>query len=381
MKKFRKVFALLLLLLCYCKKPYTPPVIIAKNSYLVVEGIINPGNDSTIIKVSKTVNLNAAVTVNPVLDATVTVEDNQANTWPLVSNGAGAYVSPGLNLSVSQQYRLRITTNGNQYISDFVPVKLTPAIDSIGYNLTNNGVQIYVNAHDPANNTRYYRWDYNETWMFHSKYYADLVVDSVQDALVPLPYPRQIYHCWGNDASATVVLDNTSKLKEDVVYQSPITNIPFTSEKIEQEYSILVKQYALTADAFTFYQNMKKNTEQLGSIFDAQPSQLVGNIHNVADAGEPVIGFVCVSNVQSKRVFLTSAILPPNTQTIYPYDCEQDTALIGAIQGILLDRPFTFRPTVIAYDKRGNEVGVKYSTPVCVDCSLRGTITRPSFWK
>jgi len=372
---------MLLLLLCHCKKPYTPPVIVSKNSYLVVEGVVNPGTDSTIIKLSKTVNLNAAVTINPIFDATVTVEDNQGNSWPLINNGTGGYVSSGLNLSVLQQYRLRIMTNGNQYLSDFVPVKLAPPIDSVGYNLTNNGIQIYVNAHDPANATRYYRWDYNETWMFHSKYYADLVVDTVQDVLVDLPYPQQVYHCWGNDASSTIVLDNTSKLKADVVYQNPLTIIPYTSEKFEQEYSILVKQYALTADAFTFYQNMKKNTEQLGSIFDAQPSQLIGNIHNVADAGEPVIGYVSVSNVQSKRVFLTSNILPPNTQAIYPYDCEQDTALTGAVQGILLDRPFSFRPTIRAYDKRGNPIGVLYSTPICVDCSLRGTITKPSFWK
>src|SRR6202012_4114028 len=112
-----------------------------------------------------------------------------------------------------------------------------------------------------------------------------------------------------------------------VVYQNPLTQIPLTSEKVETKYSIIVRQYALTQEAYNFYQNIKKNTEQLGSIFDAQPSQLSGNIHNVTNPNEPVVGYVTVSTVQSKRIFIAHESLPGDIQPIYPYDFENDTAL------------------------------------------------------
>ncbi|MDO3626770.1 DUF4249 family protein [Mucilaginibacter sp. BT774] len=77
-------------------------------------------------------------------------------------------------------------------------------------------------------------------------------------------------------------------------YQNPILSIASSAEKLSVEYSILVKQYALSADAYKFYANLKKNTEQLGSIFDAQPSAIRGNIHFVTTPAEPVIGYLCI---------------------------------------------------------------------------------------
>ena len=43
-----------------CKKPYFPPVISGPNGYLVVEGAINSGSDSTFITLSRTVNPSTA---------------------------------------------------------------------------------------------------------------------------------------------------------------------------------------------------------------------------------------------------------------------------------------------------------------------------------
>ena len=379
---------MLIVFLFSCKKPYNPPVTSSNVSYLVVEGVINSGNDSTIIKLSKTVNLNAQVTLNPSSGATVTVESNQNGTWPLVGDNKGNYVSAGLNLPVSAEYRLRITTaDGKQYLSDFIAVKSTPPIDSIGYTVQSGGIQLYVNSHDPANNTHYYRWDYSETWLFHAKYESQYMVDPVTEQVVQRPTDKQVYYCYANDASSNIVLNSTAKLSQDVVYQSPLTTIPFNSEKLEATYSILVRQYALTGDAYQFYLNIQKNTEQLGSIFDAQPSQLQGNIHNVANADEPVIGYLSVTNVQSKRIYLTNAILPTGTVTNYPYDCEQDTARYVDKQGyndvanILINGPYSDLPTDALFTPTGTIYGYLYSSIECTDCTLRGTTKVPSFWK
>ena len=388
LKIISAAYLLLLLASAACKKPYNPTVIASPNHYLVVEGVINSGNDSTIIKLSRTVNLDSAVTKNPVSSASVTVESDQNNVYPLVSTGAGTYVSGGLNLSGSQKYRLRIVTpDGQKYSSDFIAVKPTPPIDSIGYIIKDGLVHLYVNAHDPANNTRYYRWDFDETWIFHAKWGSDFVLDPTGTKIIPRPSSQQIFYCFGNDTSSNILLTSTAKLSKDVVYQSPLTEMPVTSEKLEVKYSILLRQYSLTPEAYAFYQNLKKNTEQLGSIFDAQPSQIAGNIHNETNAAEPVVGYMQVTNVQSKRIFLTSAILPPFTLAVYPYDCEQDTALYANKQGYnevlntLVRTPPVYIPTRGLFAPGGGLYGYLYSTPICVDCTVRGTTKTPSFWK
>lgn len=390
MKKLYKACYLIIFALLCCRKPYNPPAIASPGSYLVVEGVIDSGNDSTFIKLSKTVNLNGKSTVNPVLGASVEVESDQNNSFPLLDlNGNGNYSSAPLNLPATQKYRLRInTSDGKQYLSDFIAVKPTPPIDSIGYVMQNGAAQLYLNTHDPANNTHYYRWEYTETWIFHSKYQSYWVLDKNTNTIVHRTDDQEIYTCFGNDTSSYILLGSTTKLKQDVVYQTPLIKIPVTSEKFEVKYSILVKQYALTTGAYEFYQNLQKNTQQLGSIFDAQPTQLNGNIHNVQDANEPVIGFLTVSNVQSKRIFLLNNIIPPFTQAIYPYDCEEDTALYSNKQGyndvqnILINPPLTDLPIFAIYATSPTGIiGFTYSKPFCVDCTLRGTAKTPSFWK
>lgn len=50
----RTLILLVFILGMACKKPYTPDVVASPNSYLVVEGVINSGSDSTIIKLNRT---------------------------------------------------------------------------------------------------------------------------------------------------------------------------------------------------------------------------------------------------------------------------------------------------------------------------------------
>ena len=375
-----------------CKKPYNPPAITGNSGFLVVEGVINSGPDSTTIKLSKTVNVSGANATNPVSNAAVAVVSDQGVTFPLTETANGNYVATGLNLDKTHQYRLSIKTSDNkQYQSDLAPVVVTPTIDSIGYNIINTdgqtGIQIYANTHDPSNTLKYYRWDYDEAWAFHAKYVSFYVSNGT--TLVVRRPDQDVSYCYSSDVSSAIVLGSSAKLKQDVIYQSPIIFIASTSEKIESEYSILLRQYALTADAYNFWTNLKKNTEQLGSIFDAQPTQLTGNIHCTTNPAEPVIGYVSVCTVASKRVFISNANLPAWVAT-YPYDCSYDPSWVAdtihtygyTYYNDLVDNPqvyLAFLPPPLP----GNGIPpvLKEIPTYCADCTNRGTTKAPQFWK
>jgi hypothetical protein len=373
---------LIIIIIAGCRKPYAPPAISTPAGYLVVEGIINPGPDSTIIKLSRTVNVSSKTTAKTVTGAVLTVESDQNGSYSLTDKGNGYYISTGLNLNTANKYRLRIkTSDGKVYLSDFETVLITPAIDSVGFNITatpKTGIQVYANTHDATNQIHYFRWDYDEAWRFYTKYTSNYISNGF--TLIPRTPDQQITFCYTNDVSDNFVLGSSAKLMQDIIYQNPITFIPSTSEKIENRYSILLREYALTSNAYTFYTNLKKNTEQLGSIFDAEPSEIPGNIHCVANPSEPVIGYLGVSTVSSKRVFISNAQLPRWVPD-YPYGCNLDTAKVGPGQiyhSLIADPEIflatdgfpTFSPSLYLYTSRA-----------CADCTIRGSKTPPPFWK
>ena len=395
-----------------CKKPFNPPVISTSNSYLVVEGVINSGSDSTFIKLSRTVKLTDKTATNPELNATVAVEGDQNTSYPLTAIGNGFYASAGLNLNSTHKYRLNIkTSNGKQYLSDYVDVVNSPPIDSVSYdtqgNLYGPGLNIYVNTHDANNKARYFRWDYQETWQFISAF--ESVFKSNGDTVLARDMVNDnIYQCWRSDTSSNIVLGSSAKLAQNVITKEPVTFVVSTDEKLSQEYSILVRQYALTSDAYNFYTNLKKNTEQLGSIFDAQPSELSGNIHAVSNPSEPVIGYVSVGSTASQRIFILQRTLP-YWKAITPYqNCsiasdpenpaypcctyvfvnKYGQTINQVDQYINYDSP-DFHPggdnpliPVSAITRPGQPIlGYTATTLECADCTLRGTNKKPSFWK
>src|SRR5439155_15921661 len=105
--------------------------------------------------------------------------------------------------------------------------------------------------------------------------------------------PTQLTNiCYNTASSSQILLGTSAQLSNDQVEHAPITTIYDGSDKLNAMYSIVAKQYALTKEAYDFWQLLRRNTSQVGGLFDAQPSQLTGNLHCVNNPVEPVIGYV-----------------------------------------------------------------------------------------
>ncbi|MBS1532432.1 MAG: DUF4249 domain-containing protein [Bacteroidetes bacterium] len=377
-----------------CKKPYAPPAIIRSNNYLVVEGIIAAGQDSTIIHLSRTVNLASQVINSPELNATITVEDKQGISYTIPMTDSGKYAAPPLGLDNTNKYRLKITTaDGQTYVSNYEPVKITPPIDSLWFTVNSKGLTINSATHDPSNNTRYYRWDYSETYIYQSAIESDYIYDPTQtDSLkmVVLRTPaQQIHTCYITLNSSTINVNSTAALSKDVIANEQITQISDASEKLTYRYSILLRQYALTDSAFEFWQNMKKNTQKIGTIFDVQPSEIPGNIRCTSNSKLPVLGYISVSSISRKRIFIDPSQLP--AWQLPHASCLPITNPICWVKGSPVD-PDIVSGVYIPMDtiKSGScffppEPG--YDVPggyyICVDCRyhLGGETKKPAFWQ
>ncbi|HVV54801.1 MAG TPA: DUF4249 domain-containing protein, partial [Mucilaginibacter sp.] len=175
-----RVFAKILIFLCLyailitCKKPYAPVIAGTGDSYLVVDGFINSGSDSTFIRLSRTVSLDSK-NYDPETGATISIESDKNDTYFLTEISTGVYAVNNLNLPTDRKYRLHIiTADHKEYASDFVENKISPPIDSISTKVAKNGVQFFVNTHDDSGKTRYYYFDYDEAWTYFAALYSNL---------------------------------------------------------------------------------------------------------------------------------------------------------------------------------------------------------------
>ena len=185
-----------------------------------------------------------------------------------------------------------------------------------------------------------------------------------------------IYKCWNTVNSTNINLGSSEKLTEDLIYL-PLLYIEPGSEKLSVLYSINVRQYALSHEAYLFFQKIKKNTEQLGSIFDPQPSDMQGNIHCITNPLETVIGYIDISEEKVQRKYISRDEL---ADWDYRTDCFLKT---------IDNQPDSIRkygagsaPTIpFSVDIRlGISKFYAANSNNCVDCTLRGTNVRPTFW-
>jgi hypothetical protein len=379
-----------------CIQKYNPKPSSTYTNALVVEGSLNSGPGQALLILSRTGSLSAPAQM-PESGAKVMVQGSDGTSYPLSEISTGNYAAQDLNLDSAKQYRLQITTSeGDNYVSDLASIIPNPPIDSINYQFETNGsVDLWVYSHNPLNTTKYYQWEFGETWEFHSAYASSLKYDTsfggrgYTVSLVPdtvhlattLPVDSAIYRCWQSDSSTLLLIGNTVALGTDAI-SLPIANIPAGSQKLSALYSINIRQYGWSAAGYQFLQAMKSNTEGLGSIFGPLPTQLASNIHCVNNASKLVIGYFNISALQQKRYFISNSEVP---NWNYTMACSLQVLLNNSDS--IAKYSFNLHPVQVLdsaplpfNNYTFNILTFTASSATCVDCTLTGTATKPSFW-
>ncbi|MCE7041119.1 DUF4249 domain-containing protein [Dyadobacter sp. CY312] len=362
-------FIILVLVLNSCIEPFSPPEINSPDRYLVVDGFLNASNDTSWIELRHSQNTNDNATYSVESGARLTVESEGGSIYTFAEYGSGRYRLLPINISPADKYRLRIKrTNGQEYLSEYVKVSLTPPIDSINYRYDagRDAMVIQVNTHDQTNKTQFYRWKFEETYQYRSAYISSLVYN---------PETKQIDYrnedinlCWATKKSNTIILGSTIKLTSDIIKDLPINVVAVNTNKLYIKYSILVKQYGLSQEEFEYWTNLAKTTQGTGSLFDPQPSQVTGNIKNVADVKELVFGYFSVSKEEKKRIFMTPYLGQ------FPRCDPPDTVSVGDY----MNSPAGY---LMHYHGKNQDTLIRTSYG-CADCRAQGgTTVKPSFWE
>ena len=370
------IMAILAILLgTSCIDEYVQDAETQQTGILVIEGTIT-GDSLVTVYVSRTVTMDQ--TANAALERNAEVrilcsDGMQSDAGTEVEEGE--YAVPYHALDMSKSYCLQVKTGGKTYQSEFMQPIQTPPIDSLYWYKENTEapVDIFVSAHDPEGKAQYYLWTYDEDWEIVS-YYNTTQYAGAGD--VPIPYetdPNPYYYCWSQMRSQHVLIEDATRYAENRIVGYPLQTFSCSDDRVCYLYCISVTQQALSEEAYQYYLNKQKLTEEMGSIFSPMPSELKGNITCLEDPEEEVIGYIQVTDPAFRRLFITR-----EEAYLDNLNCQLETK-----EAILAAHPRASSPLEVGYRfvYNGTEgLGPNWARVECVECTAYCTKEKPDFW-
>lgn len=278
---------------------------------LVIEGSILPNSES-VFYVTRTIPLNSTQERDNIVNAEIAIVGQngyESETAEFIEDAK--YIIKTEKLSNNTLYAVRVIVDGETYQSSFQSLLDSPDIDSISWKEQQESISIHVSTHNDNKVTRCYMWTYEEDWEFHAE--IDITDGSNQpfifnSEMYPMKDNKNLYYyCWGHQNSSMFYIYNTEDLKENTVKEKELLDIKMNDIRISYIYSILVKQWSITSEAYEYYRLMKLYTEESNGIFTPMPSDVRGNLTCISNPQNSVRGFITASNVKEKRLFVYSS--------------------------------------------------------------------------
>jgi hypothetical protein len=385
--KITQIYGLILVLLAVaCVEPFNIKTT-APTNMLVVEGVLSNQMKRHQILLSRAIPLGERRTANEP-GALVTISDEHNNVIQLSEESPGVYETPEFAAQSGSKYTLHIkTTDGRTYASEEVPFKDGVDIGQVYAKYVYDpdqavkGIQIYVDTQDPANQTRFYRWNYIETYEVHAPFPSVWVWIGGND--VDVRYDG-IDTCFVTDTLKNILIRSTEDLEQDIVTGQKLVFIPEYSHILRHRYSLLVQQFALSQESYTYWKNLKTISEQQGTLSDVQPGSLTGNMFSLTNKTETVLGYFQVASVSEKRIFLAAkdfyndGLKMPKEFRSYCYDI-QPTLVPWYELGSTMQR---LERTMVIWDAYNDMPATVFELmpKSCCDCRDQGPTQRPPFF-
>ncbi|AUD07050.1 DUF4249 domain-containing protein [Spirosoma pollinicola] len=281
----------------------------------------------------------------PITKARVEVVMDSLVVTPAHETTDGRYQLPAdFKGQIGHAYQLRLTlSDGTHYEStqqvmppaariekihaQFSLKSLSPPV--LGY--YTSGHDVFIELQDPADQRNYYRWDWvdyePQYWCrtCHQGFYSIFnPIEVSSDRYISGPemyeecyFPTNIdpgarvygvtwdyvcrTQCWEMLHSYSVALFDDQYTNGGLIPNFKVAAIPFYQHG---PCLASVRQSSLTPDAYRYFKLFADQTQNTGGLADTPPTAPVGNVHNVANPKEVVVGYFTASGVFSKPIYI-----------------------------------------------------------------------------
>ena len=375
-----------------CVDEYTIPkeTAIEYETEIVIEGRILAGEES-VIHLSYTTPINSEEETSDILNAQVYVigQNGYRSEAAEFDIEDDCYVIDTRRLENNTLYAVEVTVDGETYQSEFQPLLISPEIDEVTWQEHESSISIHVTTQAEKDAPRHFMWSFDEDWEIH----ADVDMrgnDTIKPYYVKDQYPdltetRNPYlFCWMHDVSRNVLLHSTANLSENVLENIQLHEISIEDIRLSYIYSIQVKQWSLSDEAYNYYSILKRYTEEDEGLFTPVLSDYRGNITCTSHPNKRAHGYVLASSVTTKRIFIYEKDFKHmrslyETPNCFARNRERDALSFAAV---LNSYPWKSPWVIMARDGNPWDQDALMYTWYCVDCrqTIGATKKRPDFW-
>lgn len=375
-------FLILAIMLQSCIMPYEPHILSKDINKYVVSGQVTDNSEYQVVSISRASSAGEPQYI-PVPNCNVRILDDTGNEFLMQESSPGVYkvqidknyLNPGTSYKVDV-----LTSDGVNIESDFDRMSECPVVDSVYYvrkeSLTNshgqvtNGLQFYIDLNCGNINSHFFRWEAIETWEHHAPYPREWYYDGTVHHIWPPDISRTV--CWSTEPVRNIYTLSTLDLVENKYYMLPLHLVDNHTSKLMYGYSLLINQIAMSEAAYSYWDQLRINSSEQGGLYEKQPLSIRGNLHNITNPDQVILGFFSASSVKSKRIFVSDVKDFAFDFTTY---CSPDTLRVGGLHSI---DPSEY-PAFLAGNKL--KFFMVQLSQYCVDCmALGGTNIKPAFW-
>lgn len=309
---------------------------------VVVNGIITDLTEPQTITINRS-RANADSSTNtPITQATVKLIVNGVTTIPLSETQPGVYQLPGdFRGQVGNSYQLHFQTkDGITYQSSVETMVAVPPISRAYDQLSSKplelvgdttvpATEVYVDYQDPPGQANFYLWrwrDYEpQDWCatcLHGRYVVQdigpvgsgeiKVLGCVYDTAMR-SYTRYDYvcrtQCWDILYSTDINVFSDVYTNGKPQFGHKLATIPVYQRNPSL---MVIEQLSLSANAYRYYKLFAEQAQNTGTLADSPPAPISGNIKNLTNPQENVVGYFSAASVAVYRHKITRDNLPFN---------------------------------------------------------------------
>jgi len=279
----------------------------SNDELLVIDGQVDLSAAGSTVRISRTDDLGSSQFL-PVADAQITLIDEDGNQAGYSETEPGVYElnTGSISIVVGGTYFIEVTTpDGKQYRSRPETIPTPIPIQDISYEFNNLAIQVFAETtRTDADTPTFFKW------------------------AVEVVYQVSEFFCGGLDSVNICYLDDFSYFQQIVVFDASSTSPGSTikrqvAEKVidysfgeKQVFSVY--QSTLTEDAYRYFDALNTVTNNTGNFFDIQPAAVRGNLFNVEDEQEIVLGYFSAVSLDTLRLSINPVHVPANIRAL-PY--------------------------------------------------------------
>lgn len=312
MKRLIKYCLLLPAVFYGCEEIYTPEIDEVENVIVadarIVSGVI--GNE---IKLFRSLGYNNnSMVYPPVNGASVWLMSNKGSEVKLTETSTGKFAANFI-LSEQFQYKIRIESDGFKYESDYEPVPPVPAIDSLYYEAGikvlapegNNdvddfteveGMQLFADIKN--GNLPYYRFT------------ARRIVQYSYSVQIRPDEPDRIIYGWDSSypAESFNIAAPANFSASNYILKHPLYFMPkkpgLDSGQVFNGWILILYQYGLSESGYNYYDDLNKQLEANGKMFDPLYVQARNNLSCSNRPEQLILGNFEIARVKQTRYFI-----------------------------------------------------------------------------